>query len=100
MGENEFEMMFDQLPDYIEKAAKEASLNLLPEKSRKRYEEVYCKFNAWRESKKINMACNEKVMLAYFSERSQQVKSSSLWSEYSMIRSTLRLFCFSTNQIL
>jgi len=82
-------MMFDQLPDDIEKAAKEATLNLLPEKSRKRYEEVYCKFNAWRESKKINMVCNEKVMLAYFSERSQQVKSSSLWSEYSMIRSTL-----------
>ena len=44
MGENELEMMFDQLPDYIEKAAQEASLNLLPEKSRKRYEEVYCNF--------------------------------------------------------
>jgi len=41
MDENEFEMMFNQLPDDIEKAAKEAMLNLLPEKSRKRYEEVY-----------------------------------------------------------
>ena len=41
MDENEFEMMFDQLPDDIEKAAKEGTLNLLPEKSRKRYEGVY-----------------------------------------------------------
>ena len=47
--------------DHIDKAANDATLNLLPDKSRKVYEA------------KLNSIFNEKIMLAYFAERSQKL---------------------------
>lgn len=52
----------------ILKAALEASSNLLPVKSRERYEKCYTIFCEWRISKQAH-GVDENVMLAYFFEK-------------------------------
>lgn len=64
---------------------------VIPEKSRERYENTYRAFKQWCETKKIS-GMNEKIMLAYFVQRSEKLKApGSLWAEYSMLRSTIFL---------
>lgn len=75
-------------PPEITEIANTATLNLLPEKSRKQYEIAYNRFREWCADKKA-VHFTENVLLAYFSERSTKVKPSSLWSEYSMVRASL-----------
>ncbi|KAJ8910142.1 hypothetical protein NQ315_016111, partial [Exocentrus adspersus] len=64
------------------------TLSLLPEKSKKLYEKQYDLFVKWCKTKKIYKYL-ENVLLAYFSEKAKTLKLSSLWSIYSMIKSTL-----------
>lgn len=49
---------------------------------------VYKKFNDWCTSKMIDKP-TESDCMAYFVERANSVKPSSLWAEYSMINSSL-----------
>lgn len=79
-------------PPDIENAAKQVSLNLLPEKSRKKYEIVFKTFMDWRNIKSTN-SFSENVLLAYFGELAEKYKSSSLCSRYSMLRNTLSIHC-------
>ncbi|KAK9680519.1 hypothetical protein QE152_g39036 [Popillia japonica] len=48
----------------------------------------YQSLKKWKSTNKIT-GMSEKVLLAYFSEKSKQVKPSSLWSYYSMLKRTL-----------
>lgn len=75
-------------PPEIEEAARSATLSLLPKKSKERYLNAYERFNEWCKGKRAPVI-TEKVVLAYFAERSRELKSSTLWSEYSMVKSTL-----------
>lgn len=77
-------------PPEIQEAASVASLNLLPEKSRKLYMTTYDAFLNWRKEKNIN-SFSESVLLVYFTELSTKFKPSTLWSTYSMLRSTLNI---------
>lgn len=81
---------FSFTPPEILKAAEETSINLLPKKSRQKYEKVYKDFLNWRCAKNTS-SFSENVLLAYFSELSNKFKCSSLWSIYSMLRSTINL---------
>jgi len=75
-------------PPEIAQTARSITLNLLPEKSRKKYEKQYDLFIKWCElkgTKKIS----ENILLAYFAEKAKVMKSSTLWSIYSMLRSTI-----------
>lgn len=83
-SENEVE----NVPDEISNAAAAATEQLLPEKSKLRYEKVYNIFIKWMEAKKVKTV-SEDVILAYLAEKSAIVKSSSLWSMYSMLKSTI-----------
>lgn len=61
----------------------------LPKKSKKRYEMLYQSFKRWCELRSCH-AITEAAMLKYFLERSEVLKSSSsLWSEYSMLKTTI-----------
>lgn len=78
-------------PPEIEKAVKIACVGgLLPAKSMRLYEVVYGRFKEWCLTKKVR-STTESVLLAYFSERSAQIKPTSLWSEYSMIKACILL---------
>lgn len=76
-------------PVQILEAAPEATLNLLPSKSRKIYEKAYDDFAKWCLGKGVLQHYSENVLLAYFSENSKRLKSSTLWSQYSMLKATI-----------
>lgn len=76
-------------PEIIEQA-KIATDNLLPTRSRERYEIIYKRFMDWRLKNNIK-SFSENVMLAYFQELSNTMKPSSLWAIYSMLKSTLNI---------
>lgn len=74
-------------PDIAEKA-KKATLDLLPEKSRRKYEIQYDIFVNWCRSNKIKKY-TENALLVYFTEKAKSLQSSTLWSIYSMLKATL-----------
>ncbi|KAB0801953.1 hypothetical protein PPYR_04139, partial [Photinus pyralis] len=78
------------VPMDVIKEAEEALKGLVPATSKKLYENEYSKFCKWRSEKSLKIV-NEKILLAYFSERSKQGKPSCLWTYYSMLRSMLRV---------
>lgn len=80
----------DGLPEEILAASYEASLNLLPAKSKIKYEKQYSEFIDWCNSKKVQPR-KEEVFSAYFLEMSKIWRPNTLWSRYSMIKSVCKL---------
>ncbi|MGH9701080.1 MAG: tyrosine-type recombinase/integrase [Candidatus Acidiferrales bacterium] len=78
-------------PPQLRDAAESLEQGLLPEKSRTRYENVYHIFKSWCAQKGVKKAVSETVILAYFSELAKTKKPSTLWSTYSMLRTTLNI---------
>lgn len=60
----------------------------VPEKSYTRYLIAYESFVKWQKSKEL-VSFAEPVLLAYFNEFSMKFKPSTMWSVYSMLKSTL-----------
>ncbi|KAJ3639156.1 hypothetical protein Zmor_004027 [Zophobas morio] len=78
---------FGCTPPELRAAASAAAQNLLPIKSKGRYECTYQKFLDWCHKNKV-AKCSENVLLAYFKEI---VHKRSLWSVYSMLKSCIIL---------
>lgn len=78
------------LPPEVVELANEVASNLLPPKSREVYECAYNRFMQWCSQKSIE-SYSETVLLAYFGNLSAKLKSSTLWSQYSMVKSMLNL---------
>lgn len=81
---------FENTPPDIVESAKRASLELLPKKSIAIYEHKYNLFMEWCRKNKITNY-SENVMLAYFSDKLKGFKASTLWSIFSMLKSTLKI---------
>jgi hypothetical protein len=64
--------------------------NLIPEKSQRQYDKCYNDFKEWCNKNNVKTV-SEKVVLAYLMEKSKTVKSSTLWSTYSMLKLTLNI---------
>lgn len=64
------------------------ALNLLPEKSRQIYLKQYENFMKWCNTHNVKNF-KEEVFLEYFQEKTKGLKSSTLWSTYSMLKSTI-----------
>ncbi|EFA12503.1 hypothetical protein TcasGA2_TC004165 [Tribolium castaneum] len=75
-------------PPDIRNIATSAIENLLPQKSRHKYECVYERFLKWRAEKNTTFF-SENIILSYFVMLAEKYSSSSLWSYYSMLKSTL-----------
>lgn len=60
----------------------------VPDKSHERYIQAYEKFLKWQKSQNTN-SFDEDVMLAYFTEAAKTLVSSTLFSLYSMLRTTI-----------
>lgn len=63
---------------------------LIPQKSKRQYEKCYGDFKDWCNRKNAKTV-SENVLLAYLMEKSKTLKSSSLWSTYSMIKCMLNI---------
>lgn len=81
----------DAVPRDIEEAASRATLDLLPKKSRQQYDIAYNRFMEWCKLKKVEGKFSETVLLAFFEEKSKLWKSSTLWSNFSMIKAGLHI---------
>jgi hypothetical protein len=77
-------------PAHIKEAAEMAINNSLPQKSMKRNWQEYDIFMKWAEDNDVTIY-NEYVLLAYFQAKFQNLKLSTLWSIYSMLKSTLNI---------
>ena len=86
--DSDFEDIACFTPPALEEAAREATYECLPSKSRKLYEKQYDEFKKWC-SLKGTQKCTENILLAYFLEKSKTGKCSTLWSYYSMLKSML-----------
>ncbi|KAJ8970062.1 hypothetical protein NQ317_014795 [Molorchus minor] len=69
----------------IVEAANIAISNLLPTKSRSLYDIAYNRFKKWCAEKNVQVY-SDNVLLAYFSENVKNYKSSTLWAQYSMVK--------------
>jgi hypothetical protein len=67
------------------------SSNLLPHKSKDRYELEYSMFCMWCNNKNITEVNDDDVMLVYMLELAKNLRPSSLWSKLSMIKTCLSL---------
>lgn len=81
------EMEYNAPPEIV-KAATIATQNLFLDKSKHFYNSAYYNAMNWRKSKKTQ-SLSENMLMAYFGELSNKVKPSTLWSRYSMLKSTL-----------
>lgn len=77
-------------PPEITDLAKNVILNLLPQKSRDKYEGQHQRFLDYCMDKNVK-TFSENVLLAYFGELSKTMKSSTLWSIYSMLKATMNV---------
>ncbi|KAJ8980057.1 hypothetical protein NQ317_012897 [Molorchus minor] len=75
----------------IVEAANIAISNLLPTKSRSLYDIAYNRFKKWCAEKNVQVY-SENVLLAYFSENAKNYKSSTLWAQYSMVKSCFIIY--------
>lgn len=80
----------EELPEAILEAAGKANLDLLPDKSKERYEKQYAHFLSWCNEKGVK-SFKEEVFLAYFADLSKVLKANTLWSRYSMIKSIVKI---------
>lgn len=74
-------------PELVEKY-KDALVELLPPKSKEKYDRVYKDFLAWRESYG-GESFSERVVLAFLMEKKRNVAPSTLWAISSMLKATL-----------
>ena len=92
MGENHnnFDLfnkqdVFDDVPPEGAEISKRSFNDLLPEKSKERYELAYAKFEDYK--KKIcTTSSSQNILLEYFTELKKKYKPSSLWNYYSMLK--------------
>lgn len=78
-------------PPEVKNIANTAVHSLLPSKSRLRYEKEYQNFCKWcTENNVTNLS--ENIILAYFKVMSETKKASSMWSNYSKLRTCLSLY--------
>ncbi|KAJ8968461.1 hypothetical protein NQ317_003606 [Molorchus minor] len=80
-----------RMSEEIVEAANIAISNLLPTKSRSLYDIAYNRFKEWCAEKNVQVY-SENVLLANFSENAKNYKSSTLWAQYSMVKSCLIIY--------
>lgn len=88
MSDDEFSI--PGTPPELAEAVNIATLDLLPKKSRQKYEYAYNRFMDYRKNKNTS-SFSENVVMAYFLELCSKMKSSTLWANYSMLKSTLAI---------
>lgn len=69
----------------------EKDYGAIPEKSKTKYEGTYKIFSEWLTDNNFN-TLNENIFLTYFTEMSTKFKPTTLWTNYSMLRTTVKLY--------
>lgn len=78
-------------PPELRNAAEIAKNDIIPRKSKNRYQNAYNNFIVWQEKNGASDIFSESVLLAYFNELSITKSPATLWSTHSMLKSMLKL---------
>jgi len=78
-------------PPDLREVADKVGASLVPEKSKVRYEKAYEVYTKWCQDKGVKNFGSENVVLAYFSNLSKDKRPSTLWSNYSMLKTMLNI---------
>lgn len=90
MDPTEFDDFDDDIPFELLQNAQQAQMELLPIKSRERYNRVYKVFKDWQKEHGVKIVSSA-VILSYFYELDQKkYQPTSLWAFYSMLKATIR----------
>lgn len=90
MSSTDEEEDYTSTPPELSKTANKLRGNLLPTKSREKYQSVYDTFQKWKQNKKVKLI-TENVVLAYFGELTKKYQPPTLRSTYWMLRNTLNI---------
>lgn len=77
-------------PPNIVDAANISCSNLISETSKEKYTTAHNVFMDWRKEHNTD-SFSENVLMLYFVELSKKFKASTLWTQYSMLRTTLKI---------
>lgn len=88
LDEDSAEITDDELSNAPAPQINESVNKLLPEKSKERYKSIYMNFTQWKISKNFKTV-TESILLEYFNELARTSSPPSLWSIFSMLKSTL-----------
>lgn len=84
-------------PPEVRAIAEQATASLLPSKSKPIYDKNHDAFISWCKARHIlDGYYSETILLAYFSELSARYASTTLWSKFSMLRTTLTAHGFAS----
>ncbi|KRT86793.1 hypothetical protein AMK59_1694 [Oryctes borbonicus] len=89
-SDDESKFTFEDTPLDFEETST-SKKQFLPQKSKLRYDKIYSIFKLWLKLKHTSKI-SENVTLAFFTEKSEIWNSSSLWTNYSMLKSSLMLY--------
>jgi hypothetical protein len=80
----------DCTPPEIREKSVIASLDMLPKKSREKYERQHQLFLEWCTKNRITKY-SENVLMGYFAKMAEKYSPPTMWSYYSMLKATLNL---------
>lgn len=90
MSSSDEEIIMECTSPEISELGNNTTGQLLPNKSKERYELCYKQFMDWRQKNDVD-SFSETVILDYFSKLAEIFKSSTLWKTYSMLRTTISI---------
>lgn len=77
-------------PPSLKETADAAVADLVPQRSKRQYEKAFNDFQAWCSARGVrNGYLSENIVIAYLGELSSRYAPSTLWSIFSMLKSTL-----------
>ncbi|KAJ8984401.1 hypothetical protein NQ317_003984 [Molorchus minor] len=80
----------EELPKDVLEAAEMATSELLPMKSRDKYERTYDIFEKWCQEKGVKTV-KEEVLLAYFVKLNKEFSPNTLWAKCSTLKTVLKV---------
>lgn len=90
MSDTDSDISLSCTPPELKSVINSALSELIPAKSKRQYEKCYSEFKDWCDKEKVKTV-SENILLAYLMHKSKVIKSSTLWSIYSMLKCMLNV---------
>lgn len=90
MDPMEIDDIDDDMPFELMEHAKAAALEILPEKSRVKYNRVYQNFKDWQSSYGVRKISPDLIAAYFHVLNEKKYKPTTLWALHSMLKATLR----------
>ncbi|KAJ8976436.1 hypothetical protein NQ317_008470 [Molorchus minor] len=90
MSDTDSDILVSFTPPELKSIVNSALFDVIPKKSKRQYEKCYSEFKDWCDKQNVK-TMSENILLAYLMRQSKVVKSSTLWSIYSMLKCFLNI---------